>query len=52
MRLVPRSSRRRQRNEMAARIAISQAEIDADLEYRGGGRQLGAARTPPARGRR
>lgn len=51
MRLVPRH-RRRQRNGMAARIAISQAEIDADLEYRGESRRLGSARTAPARGRR
>lgn len=45
MRLVPKH-RRRQRTQAAARIAISQAEIDADLTYRGGRRADGYAAAP------
>ncbi|HYC81429.1 MAG TPA: hypothetical protein VEB65_06555 [Solirubrobacterales bacterium] len=51
MRLVPRH-RRRQRNELAPRIAISQAEINADLAYRGEERRLEAVQAYPARSRR
>ena len=51
MRLVPRH-RRRQRSPLAARIEISQAEITADLAYRGEARRLEAAHASPARGRR
>jgi hypothetical protein len=43
MRLVPRH--RRRRRGIAPRVAISQAEIDADLSYRG-------ERQPRHRGRR
>jgi hypothetical protein len=35
MRLNPRSRRNRHRGSATPRIAISQAEITADLEYRG-----------------
>lgn len=51
MRLVPRH-RRRQRNQIAPRVAISQEEITADLEYRGEERRTGPAQAPQARGRR
>lgn len=50
MRLVPRH-RRRRREGIAARIAISQADIDADVTFRGEQRP-GASAAAPARGRR
>ena len=51
MRLTPRQRRNPRRGPVAARIAISQAEITADLHYRGE-RALGsAAATPPRSGR-
>jgi hypothetical protein len=50
MRLVPRN-RRHQRVQAAPRIAISQAEIDADLGYRGE-RRLDGRAAAPRRGRR
>ncbi len=49
MRLVPRH-RRRRREGFATRIAISQADIDADLTYRG--QRRSGAQAAPARGRR
>lgn len=51
MRLVPRQ-RRRQRSGLASRIEISQAEITADLTYRGEERRAAAAPAVPLRGRR
>ena len=51
MRLVPRP-RRRQRTDVAPRIAISQEEITADLTYRGDQRRLGQVQAAAARGRR
>jgi hypothetical protein len=52
MRLVPRH-RRRQRGNVAPRIEISQAEITADLTYRGEVRLPSPApAAAPVRGRR
>jgi len=50
MRLVPRH-RRRQRT-VAPQIEISQAEITADLTYRGEARRPSPAPAAPVRGRR
>jgi hypothetical protein len=50
MRLVPKQ-RRRQR-DIASRIEISQAEITADLTYRGEERRAAPAPAVPVRGRR
>ena len=52
MRLVPRHRRRQRTAGIPARIAISQAEITADLTYRGDERRLGQAQAGQARGRR
>ncbi|MGD9737138.1 MAG: hypothetical protein AB7V58_16250 [Solirubrobacterales bacterium] len=52
MRLVPRHRRRQRAGGSAPRIAISQAEITADLAYRGDERRLEAVHPAPARGRR
>jgi hypothetical protein len=49
MRLVPKH-RRRQR-DIASRIEISQAEITADLTYRGEERRAASAPAVPVRGR-
>jgi len=51
MRLVPRH-RRRQRTDVAPRIEISQAEITADLTYRGEARRPSPAPAAPVGGRR
>jgi hypothetical protein len=51
MRLVPRQ-KRRERAGLASRIEISQAEITADLTYRGEGRRAAPAPAVPMRGRR
>jgi hypothetical protein len=50
MRLVPKQ-RRRQR-DLASRIEISQAEITADLAYRGEERRAAPAPAVPVRSRR
>ena len=51
MRLVPKH-RKHQRAGLASRIEISQAEITADLTYRGGERRAASAPAVPMRGRR
>jgi hypothetical protein len=51
MRLVPRH-RRRPRTDVAPRIEISQAEITADLTYRGEARRPGRAPVAPVRSSR
>jgi hypothetical protein len=52
MRLVPRHRRRQRSAGIPSRIAISQAEITADLTYRGEARRLDQAQASPGRGRR
>ena len=52
MRLVPRHRRRQRNSGLAPQIAISQAEITADLAYRGEERRLEAVHASPARSRR
>ncbi len=52
MRLVPRHRRRQRTTGIPSRIAISEAEITADLTYRGDERRLDQAHASPARGRR
>jgi len=52
MRLVPRHRRRQRSATGMARIEISQAEITADLAYRGEGRRLEAVQASAARSRR
>ena len=52
MRLVPRHRKRQRTESGIARIEISQAEITADLAYRGDGRRLEAVQASQARSRR
>lgn len=52
MRLTPKRQRNRRPGNRAPRIAISQDEITADLNYRGGEPRRAGAPAPAPQGRR